>query len=207
MPDEKSAFYRTVLDSIPLMIFIVDDDVRCIDFNRTAETSLPLDRLKVLGLRGGDFLHCLHSHDDARGCGRGPECKHCVIRDSVKESRLGNAVIRKRTLFEYEIGGKTRSMEILVTANAMEFGDRLLTILVLEDISEMTKLRDIVPICAKCKKIRDDKRYWLSVEEYFAEYRGVDFTHGLCPKCLRETYPDYKGEYDHLIGKDGALDS
>jgi len=202
MQDERYVFYRTVLDAIPIMIFIVDEDVRCIDLNRTAETGLALDRARVLNMRGGEALHCLHAHDDPGGCGRGPECKQCIIRNSVKESRQGTAVVRRRTQFEFETAGKTNRMEILVTANAMEFGDRLLTILVLEDMSEMTKLRDIVPICAKCKKVRDDKQYWQSMEQYFADYRGVDFTHGLCPQCLREAYPDYKGEYDHLIGKD-----
>jgi len=203
MKENIGTYYRRVLDSIPIMIFIVDEDVRCIDLNTTAESSLCLERFQILSQRLGDFLHCLNSKESPQGCGRGESCKSCVIRESVKQSRQGNSVVRKRTLFESEAEGSTKKMELLITANAMALDDRLLTILVIEDISELTKLRDIVPICAKCKRVRNDKQFWQSVEHYFTEYRGVDFTHGLCPKCLKETYPDYHGEYDHLIGKDG----
>ena len=198
MSEKGEAFYKAILDAIPIMIFIVDDDVRCVDFNRAAEVGLLLKRGEILNLRGGEILHCLHAWDNPAGCGRGEACKSCVVRNSVRESRSGVAVVRKRTRLDYLTEGEAQSLEILVTANAMEFENRLLTILAFEDISEMTKLRDLVPICARCKKVRSDKNYWQSVEEFFSKSSGVDFSHGLCPDCLRTTVPDYKGEYDNL---------
>jgi hypothetical protein len=196
MQEKGSAFYKAIFDSLPIMIFLVDEDVRCIDFNKAAEEGLRLNRSQVLNVRGGEVLQCLNARESPEGCGRGSSCKNCVIRNSVKESRSGSSVVRKRMHLEYFDEGQTKKMEILVTANAMEFDHRLLTILALEDVSEMTKLRDIVPICAKCKKVRNDKHYWQSVEEYFSNSVGVDFTHGLCPKCLSEVMPGNKGERD-----------
>ena len=51
-------------------------------------------------------------------------------------------------------------------------------------------LRGLIPICAKCKKVRDDKGYWSQVETYLRQRTDASFTHGVCPDCLRELYPD-----------------
>jgi hypothetical protein len=46
-----------------------------------------------------------------------------------------------------------------------------------------------LPICAWCKRIRDDEGYWQKVETYFHEHTGADFTHGICPECLKKQLP------------------
>jgi hypothetical protein len=57
-----------------------------------------------------------------------------------------------------------------------------------EYIAEIKTLRGIIPICANCKKIRDDKGYWQQLEKYFENYSDIHFTHGLCEKCAKELY-------------------
>ncbi len=51
-------------------------------------------------------------------------------------------------------------------------------------ITEVRKLKELLPICSYCKSIRDDKDYWHQIEEYIHTETGTDFTHGICPKCL-----------------------
>ena len=51
-------------------------------------------------------------------------------------------------------------------------------------LSEVRKLKELLPICMYCKSIRDDKDYWHHIEEYIHSETGTDFTHGICPKCL-----------------------
>ncbi len=52
-------------------------------------------------------------------------------------------------------------------------------------------LRGLLPICASCKKIRDDKGYWNRIEAYLAEHLDAHFTHGMCPECLKQLgYPE-----------------
>jgi sigma-B regulation protein RsbU (phosphoserine phosphatase) len=58
-------------------------------------------------------------------------------------------------------------------------------------LDEVKTLRGIVPICASCKKIRDDKGYWQQVERYVADHSEAQFTHGTCPDCLKRLYPEY----------------
>ncbi|MCP4757181.1 MAG: response regulator [Proteobacteria bacterium] len=57
---------------------------------------------------------------------------------------------------------------------------------------EMSVLRGLVPICSKCKNIRDDKGFWKRIEEYIESRSEVSFTHGICPSCAIELYGDEK---------------
>ena len=59
-------------------------------------------------------------------------------------------------------------------------------------LDEVRTLRGIVPICANCKKIRDDKGYWSQVEKYVSDHTEARFSHGICPDCVEKVYPEYK---------------
>ena len=56
-------------------------------------------------------------------------------------------------------------------------------------ISEIKQLSGLLPICASCKKIRDDKGYWNQIEEYIRHHSEAEFTHSICPECLKKLYP------------------
>lgn len=57
-------------------------------------------------------------------------------------------------------------------------------------LSQAKTLRGLLPICASCKKIRDDHGYWQQVEVYIQEHSEAGFTHGLCPGCVGKFFPD-----------------
>ncbi len=57
-------------------------------------------------------------------------------------------------------------------------------------LSEVKKLSGLLPICASCKKVRDDKGYWSQVEEYVSQHSEAKFSHGICPDCLQQLYPE-----------------
>ena len=56
--------------------------------------------------------------------------------------------------------------------------------------NEVKTLRGIIPICSSCKKIRDDQGAWNQVEVYVKEHSEAEFSHGLCPDCMKKLYPD-----------------
>jgi len=61
----------------------------------------------------------------------------------------------------------------------------------LQDALEKVKLLSgFLPICAGCKKIRDDQGYWQQIESYIKEHTDVEFSHGICPDCAKRLYPD-----------------
>jgi hypothetical protein len=88
-------------------------------------------------------------------------------------------------------GDRTREMELLVTVSPVP-GCETQTLLILEDITELTLLKTIIPICMHCKKVRDDHQYWQQVEGYFHQFIGVEFSHGVCPDCLQQHYADLR---------------
>jgi hypothetical protein len=57
-------------------------------------------------------------------------------------------------------------------------------------LSEVKTLKGIFPICASCKKIRDDKGYWNQVEVYIRDRSEAEFSHGICPDCMKKLYGD-----------------
>lgn len=56
-------------------------------------------------------------------------------------------------------------------------------------LAEIKTLSGLIPICANCKKIRDDEGFWHQVEAYVRERSRADFSHGLCPDCAAKLYP------------------
>lgn len=60
-------------------------------------------------------------------------------------------------------------------------------------LAQVKKLSGLLPICASCKKIRDDAGYWHEVEAYVQDHSEVEFSHGLCPDCIAKFYPDFLG--------------
>jgi PAS domain S-box-containing protein len=60
-----------------------------------------------------------------------------------------------------------------------------------EALARVKKLSGLLPICASCKKIRDDKGYWTAVETYILQRSDAEFSHGICPDCARTLYPDF----------------
>lgn len=57
-------------------------------------------------------------------------------------------------------------------------------------LSRVKQLNGLLPICASCKKIRDDKGYWNQIESFIREHSKADFSHGICPDCANRLYPD-----------------
>jgi|GEM_PF-4401160 len=63
-------------------------------------------------------------------------------------------------------------------------------------LSEVKTLSGLLPICANCKKIRDDKGYWDILESYFMKHSDTKFSHGICPDCMKKLYPEYAADLE-----------
>ena len=186
-----SGFAETVLDALPIPVFVVDPDVCIVSLNTASQEMLGVDRQPVIRKRGGEVLHCLHAADSPEGCGRGDYCRNCVIRNAVSLAFQGDRVVRRRARMELVESDVVRDAYFLVTTSRFGHEGRSHALLTLEDISELVALKEIVPICAKCKKIRNDQEFWCHMEAYFKTHLNLDFTHAICPDCLKELYPEF----------------
>jgi hypothetical protein len=57
-------------------------------------------------------------------------------------------------------------------------------------LADVKVLSGLLPICASCKKIRDDRGYWNQLEQYIGEHSQAAFSHGICPECVNRLYPE-----------------
>jgi hypothetical protein len=58
-------------------------------------------------------------------------------------------------------------------------------------LAEVKTLTGLLPICAQCKNIRDDKGSWNAIERYIRDRSNAEFTHSICPDCAHELYPEF----------------
>ncbi|MDP3920947.1 MAG: hypothetical protein Q8R76_09105 [Candidatus Omnitrophota bacterium] len=61
-------------------------------------------------------------------------------------------------------------------------------------MSEIKVLRGFIPVCASCKKIRNEQGYWEQLESYLEQHSEAQFSHGLCQGCIKQLYPKYHKE-------------
>ena len=72
-------------------------------------------------------------------------------------------------------------------------------ILELQDaLAKVKTLSGLLPICAACKKIRDDNGYWNQIEEFIQSHSDAEFTHSFCPDCMKALYPDVFAESEKV---------
>jgi hypothetical protein len=191
MNDCGEMAYARVLNAIPVPIFIVDEDVRLLGSNTAALKAFSLSWDSIRARRGGEVLGCLNSHTVPEGCGRAPVCKGCVIRNSVTKCLDAVATTQRRMKFEIGTGAKAAELELLISASPLPEAGANAVLLTIENVTQISRLKAIIPICSQCKRIRNESEYWERVDDYIHEQTGVDFSHGMCPGCLEQFYGEY----------------
>ncbi|MBI3652789.1 MAG: PAS domain S-box protein [Acidobacteria bacterium] len=125
-----------------------------------------------------------------------------------------NLVREGNTVRDYEARLRTktsRQVVALLTAEILEENGRQCVLVITMDISrrkqaeaereqlitqfqealaKVKQLSGLLPICASCKKIRDDHGYWNQIEEYISEHSEAEFSHSVCPNCMELLYGD-----------------
>lgn len=188
--NNELALFRNLIEHSNDAIFIVDpEDGAFLDVNETACTRLGYPRKKLLTMRVGDIQEIVFTPED---WGRLRE----KILASGKLLREGRHRRADGSLFPVEVsisvaivGGKKYLLD-----SARDITERKR---MEEAIKEVDTLRGLIPICAKCKKIRNDKGFWDNVEIYLEKRANVRFTHGLCKDCMHDLYgrePWFKDE-------------
>lgn len=134
-----TAHYRTILNAIPIPAFVVDSDARILDMNDAAAHFCDQKRETIYKRRSGEVLHCPHSTDVPEGCGRGPFCNNCVIRNSLAKCFKGRAISRKVMRLQLADGQGTNDLQVLITTSPMPDSDETLALVMVEDITDRQK--------------------------------------------------------------------
>jgi len=180
---KEDAFFRTLFDVIPVMALLVNEEGRIQAINKLGKNLLDLSEQEFYLKPGGEVLRCIHVQDDPQGCGFGPYCQVCIIRKTALKAIGGTMTQREKGSFDIVKGEDFSRINILVSAAPLTYKHINYALVIIEDISLITELQGLIPICAHCKKIRDDKGYWNRVEKFIESHSEAEFTHDICPEC------------------------
>jgi diguanylate cyclase (GGDEF)-like protein len=139
---QNTAFLHSLFDSIPSMLFIVDDDVRVMHLNAAAKRFHGYDSLHKLLDSGGQALNCINVAHDTDACGRSEHCRECLVRRSVGKAARGGAIFREITRMALVDKRGHHDVHFMVTVSPFQHEQRSLILLILEDISELKQAEE-----------------------------------------------------------------
>ena len=183
--------YRTILRTTMDGFWIADIQGRFLDVNDAYCHLIGYSRDELLTMRISDVEAIERQEETAQrikrimeiGGARFETCHRC------KDSKI----IDVEVSVNYAKIGNERLFVFLrdITERKRIEGERDKLIHELQDaLANIKTLRGLLPICSYCKNIRDDKGYWNRIESYIQDHSGAEFTHGMCPECLKKHYPD-----------------
>lgn len=179
-------------DAANILEILFDDE----NFNYQVQSAVLLSEgLKYLARDQVDIVLLDLSLPDSIGYNTFLAVKHVVpdlpviIMTGLADENLAVQAVQEGAQ-DYLVKGKVDT-ELLIRSIRYAIEREKLMVKLREAIDQIKILKGLLPICAHCKNIRDDKGFWHQVEEYVARHTEVEFTHGICPDCARKFYPEY----------------
>lgn len=111
-----------------------------------------------------------------------------VVFTGLSDEKLGVQAVQKGAQ-DYLVKGQV-NLDLLVRSLRYAIERKRMVSELQEALARVKILRGLLPICSKCKDIRDDQGYWRQIESYIKEHSEAEFSHSICPICLKELYPD-----------------
>ena len=183
-------FLSDLLDCIPSNIFVFDKDLRVVYSNRASSDLTGKEPKATFQKLCGESLNCLNSLSDGLECGKTEFCNDCVLRNSIIKAFNGEKTFRLNFNLKIVRNNKTTKNSLKISSFPLNHDGKSYVVAIIENMSEINELRDLLPICAWCKKIKDDKEYWHQLEHYMTNHMDIFITHGICPDCRKKINQD-----------------
>ncbi|MFO7598678.1 MAG: MASE3 domain-containing protein, partial [Candidatus Desulfacyla sp.] len=212
-----------IIDFLPDATFVIDGQGKVVAWNRALEKMTGIRSEEMVGK--GDYEYAIPFYGKKRPVlidlvHRWDEETQKTYQYVKKEGDAlvsetvnslvapGGTLWNKASVFREENGAVIGAIESIrdISDRKQQEEEREKLIRELQKaLSEIRKLSGMLPICASCKKIRDDKGYWQQVEAYISTHSEVRFSHSVCPECARKLYPEYyDGMYPEERGSRNA---
>jgi PAS domain S-box-containing protein len=184
--------FKDLADSISDVFFAVDLDMSCTYWNKATEKLTGVKSRDAIGKPINEIL------PEISGVKIEALCKD-AIGSRMTQMHTGSFTFQEH---EYFLDISTYPAKHGISVFLKDVSDRVYAerererlITELQDaLVKVKTLSGLLPICAFCKKIRDDGGYWHQVESYIKEHSEANFSHGVCPECAHQHYPEYFNE-------------
>ncbi len=199
---ESEEQYRTVLDNIEYGYFEVDIAGNFTFFNDSLCRILGYSRDETMGMNNRQYMDKENTQKVYQAFNRayttGEPYRSFdweILRKDGTKRFVESSVSLLRDLKGEGIG--FRGIVRDITERKLAEAEREKLIHEIQDaLAQIKKLSGLLPICASCKKIRDDKGYWNQIESYIRDHSEAEFSHGICPECMKKLYGDFLKEED-----------
>ena len=184
--------YTDLYDFSPVGYFTLDDKGVIREANLTGAVLLGTERVRLVNHLFGLFVSkdarpAFHAHLRKVFVEKTKEACQVALSQKGDRPRFVHIEIKPS---ESEQECRMVVMDITERKQAEEEREKLLRDLQ-KAMTEVKRLKGILPICASCKKIRDDQGYWNEVEVYIRDHSEAEFSHGICPECRQKLYPEF----------------
>ncbi|HWR57442.1 MAG TPA: PAS domain-containing protein [Thermodesulfovibrionales bacterium] len=179
--------YRSLVESTDDSVYLLDRDCRYLYMNKKHMARMGFSGDEYLGRKYSDLHPAEGTKEFVEAVGKifeiGEPAQHEHMSQRDKKYFL-------RTLSPVRGNdGKTVAVNIvskeITSLKKMEAERESLILELREALAKIKTLKGLIPVCAWCKKVRDDKGYWNEIETYVKNHSDADFTHGICPECLK----------------------
>jgi transcriptional regulator with PAS, ATPase and Fis domain len=137
----QDGFLKNLFESIPCGVLIVDRDRRIQAVNNVLVRALGISDTETIDKRAGEALRCIHSFKDIKGCGFADECETCRVRNTALKALDGKEVHRNKVKVQLLTKGEVRDHILLISAAPVEHEGENFAIVMLEEITELSRLR------------------------------------------------------------------
>jgi transcriptional regulator with PAS, ATPase and Fis domain len=137
----REGFLKSLFESIPCGVLIIDGDRRVLAVNNVLEQTFGISGAEVIDLRGGEALRCVNAFKDPKGCGFAEECISCGVRNTALKALSGNQIHRKKAKIQLAVDGKTKELQLRISAAPFDHEGQRLAVIILEDMTELNTLR------------------------------------------------------------------
>ena len=166
--------FKQVMKEMPVILFATDEDGSIIFYNREFTRISGYTAREIVGTP--KTLRLLFPDDNST-----KQDENELLREWKFRSKDGSEkIVAWSNIFRSFpiLGWKTWKVGVDITE-------------LKNTIDKVKTLSGLLPICANCKNIRDDKGYWNQIEAYIRDHSEAEFSHSICPKCAKNLYPDF----------------
>jgi PAS domain S-box-containing protein len=185
--------YRTLYNSAIDAIFILDMSGKFIDVNRTAHERLGYSRDEMLSMNVSELDPPEYASQVAARIGQlQKQGQSTVVSAHIRKDGTIMPVEINAQVIDYE--GERAIFSIVRDISERRFAEQERERLIADlqkALAEIKTLHGVLPICANCKKIRDEEGAWHQLEVYISRNTDAMFSHGLCMDCAKKLYPDF----------------
>lgn len=176
---ESVEFCLALLGTIPVPICLVKQDGKIVSLN--AVKIVDNDKLQQ--------VRCAHSSN----MWEFEAGSKCILCQTIEECKKTKQKTVKKGIWKIAVGDAHKDLIIVAHAVYTKIRNEEFIFVAIEDLTEVEKLKGLLPICMMCNKIYDhDTSKWVKIDEYITDRSPAKFSHGVCPDCSQVMMDDIK---------------